>query len=366
MSQATGIDTRVAKDQAGTRSGARWRSRVLRPMLMLGGVVLLLIAAACWWLQSGRIVSIDDATVQAAQLSVSTDVSGIVSVVAVHEGQRVHRGEILFRLNQRPFRIALDGADAARGQVVLNVAAMKRDYQRQQHEVQAREALVRADQEDFKRFAGLVGTGAATRAETDDARFKLAADQQSVNALQAQGDVQLARLGGSADIEATQTPAYQQAQARVDEAERELEHTVVRAPFDGIVTQVDTLQPGMYLAAATPAFALVSTERVWAEGDPKETELTWVRPGDEVRVHVDTYPGQVWHGSVQSIAPASGSEFSVLPAQNTSGNWVKVVQRIPLRVSIARRAGAGDLRAGMSVELDIDTGHVRHLSDLIP
>ena len=366
MSQAAGIDARVGKDQPGTRRGARWRSRVLRPLLMLGGVVLLLIAAAAWWLDSGRFVSIDDATVQAARLSVSTDVSGIVSVVAVHEGQRVHRGAVLFRLNQRPFRIALAGAEAARAQVVLNVAAMKRDYGRQQHEAQAREALVRADQENFKRFAGLVGTGAATRAETDDARFKLAADQQAVDALQAQGEVQLAKLGGTADIDATQTPAYLQAQARVDEAKRELEHTVVRAPFDGIVTQVDSVQPGMYLAAATPAFALVSTEQVWAEGIPKETQLTWVKPGDAVEVHVDTYPGQVWHGTVQSIAPASGSEFSVLPAQNTSGNWVKVVQRIPLRVSVAHRGDAGDLRAGMSVELDIDTGHVRHLSDLIP
>ncbi len=364
MSQAANVSARVGALPAPVRAGRR--SRLLRPLLMLGGVVALVVAGGAWWLNGGRFVSIDDAYVQAAKLAVATDVSGIVAQVAVHEGQAVHRGDVLFRLDDKPFRIALDGAKAERAQAALTIEAMKRDYQRLQHEAQARQAQVQADQENFSRFAGLVRGGAATRAETDDARFKLAADQQGVEALGVQGQVQLAKLGGDANIDPTQTPSYQQAQARVDEAQRELDHAVVRAPFDGIVTQVDALQPGMYLAAATPGFALVSTERVWAEGNPKETELTWVKPGDHVSVSVDTYPGEAWDGVVDSISPASGSQFSVLPAQNTSGNWVKVVQRIPLRVRLHRRPGAPDLRAGMSVVLDIDTGHTRHLSDLIP
>ncbi len=364
MSQATEISARVGV--LDRRPRTRTLRRVLRPLLMLGGAAILVVGAGAWWLQGGRYVSIDDAYVRAAKLAVSTDVSGIVQQVAVREGQAVHRGDVLFRLNDRPFRIALDGAKADLAETALTMEAMKRDYQRMQHDVAAREAQVQADQETYGRFATLVKGGAATRAQTDDARYKLAADQQSAEALRVQAQVQLAKLGGNADVDVTQTPAYQQAQARVDEAQRQLDHTVVRAPFDGVVTQVESLQPGQYLAAATPAFALVSTDRVWAEGNPKETELTWVKQGDPVTVSVDTYPEHLWHGTVESISPATGSEFSVLPAQNTSGNWVKVVQRIPLRVKLDQQPGAPDLRAGMSVVLTIDTGHVRHLSDLVP
>jgi membrane fusion protein (multidrug efflux system) len=345
-------------------TSARGAPRLLRPILMLGGVALVAIGAGALWLQGGRVVSVDDAYIRAAKLAVSTDVSGIVATVAVKEGQRVHQGDLLFKLDDRPFRIALDGARAELAQTALDVNAMKQDYQRLLHATEAARATVAADQASFDRYANLVRGGGVTRAEYDDARFKLAADQQQVQMLAVQAQVQLARLAGDANIDPAQTPAYQRAQAKLDEARRELEHTTVQAPFDGITTQVDAVQPGMYLAAATPAFALVSTENVWAEGNPKETEITYVKPGDKVDVTVDTYPGQTWHGVVESIAPASGSEFSVLPAQNTSGNWVKVVQRIPLRVRLDRRPDGPELRAGTSVIIAIDTGHFRSLHDL--
>jgi membrane fusion protein (multidrug efflux system) len=342
------------------------RPALLGPMLMLGGVLALVVAGGALWLHGGRVVSVDDAMVGAASLQVSTDVSGIVANVAVKEGQRVRRGDLLFSLDDKPFRIALDAARADLAQTVLDVAAMKRDYQRMLHAARANEAIVAADQASFERYARLVQGGSVTRADYDDARFKLAADQQQTEMLNVQAEVQLARLGGDPDIDPAQTPAYQRAQSRIDEAERELHHTEVHAPFDGVVTQVDSIQPGTYLAAATPAFSLVSSEKIWAEGNPKETELTFIKPGDAVDVTVDSYPGEVWKGEVESIAPATGSEFSVLPAQNTSGNWVKVVQRVPLRVRIAPRADGPVLRAGMSVILNIDTGHIRRLRDLVP
>ena len=151
---------------------------------------------------------------------------------------------------------------------------------------------------------------------------------------------------------------YLKAKAQLDEAQRQLDHTVIYAPFDGIVTQVDQVQPGMYLAASTAAFGLVSTEHVWIEANPKETELTYVKPGDPVEVTVDTYPGRTWKGEVESIAPNSGSEFSVLPAQNTSGNWVKVVQRIPVRIRVDRQPDDPDAaRRHERRVADIDTGH---------
>ncbi|MBU6497002.1 MAG: HlyD family secretion protein [Rhodospirillales bacterium] len=344
----------------------RHRARRLRPILMLGGVAAVVIVSGAYWLQGGRYVSIDDAYVHAAKLAVSTDVSGIVQTVAVKEGQQVAPGDVLFRLDPHPFEIALAGARANLAQVALSMEAMKGDYQRMLTDVTARQAQMQSDQANFDRFANLVKSGGVTRAEYDDARFRLAVDRAAIEGLKMQAQVQLARLGGNAEVDVTKTPQYLQARSQVDEAQRQLDHTVVRAPFAGIATQVESLQPGMYLGAASAAFGLVSTDNVWIEGNPKETELTWVKPGNKVQISVDTYPGQTWQGRVQSIAPASGAEFSVLPPQNASGNWVKVVQRIPLRVQIDRKAGQPELRAGMSVVIDIDTGHTRHLSDLLP
>jgi len=342
------------------------RRNLLRPILMLGGIAAVIVGSGAYWLTGGRIVSIDDAYVRAAKLAVSTDVSGIVAEVAVKEGQRVAAGDVLLRLDPRQFQIALAGAKANLAQTALTMEAMKRDYQRMLRDIDVRQTQVQGDQASFDRYARLVGGGAATRAEYDDARFKLAGDRQMVDSLTVQAQVQLARLGGDPSIEVTRTPQYLQAQSAVDEAQRQLDHTVVHAPFPGIVTQVDSVQPGQYLAASNAAFGLVSTDHVWVEGNPKETELTNVKPGDHVDVTVDTYPGHIWSGTVESISPASGSEFSILPAQNSSGNWVKVVQRIPLRVRVDRQEGEPELRAGMSVVADVDTGHVRHFADLIP
>ena len=344
----------------------RERGKALRPILMLGGIAVVAVGSFMYWLHGGRIVSIDNAYVRAAKLAVATDVSGIVAEVAVREGQLVKKGDLLFRLDAAPFRIAVAGAEANLAQVVLTVEAMKRDYQRMQRDTDAKLAQVQADQASFDRFASLVKGGGVTRAEYDDARFKLAANQAMVESLKTQAFVQLARLGGNADADATQMPQYLQAKAQVDELRRQLAHTEVHSPFTGVATQVETMQPGMYLAAATPGFGLVSSERIWIDASPKETDLTFVKLGDHVDITVDTYPGRVWKGTVQSIAPASGAEFSVLPAQNASGNWVKVVQRIPLRVAVERKEGDPPLRAGMSVVVEIDTGHVRHWRDLMP
>jgi membrane fusion protein (multidrug efflux system) len=352
------------EERTGERSGKTGVTRLLRPLLMIGGIVAVGIGSGYWWLQGGRYVSIDDAYVRAAKVSIATDVSGIVADVAVHEGQNVNKGDLLLRLDTRPFRIALDGARANLDQTVLNVEAMKRDYQRMLRDTGAKQAQVQADQATTDRLSALVKGGGVTRQEYDDARYKLVSDQRAMDSLQAQAQAQLAKISGNPDIDPHDTPDYKAAQARVDEAQRQLDHSEIHAPFAGIVTQVDAAQPGQYLAASTAAFGLVSSDRVWAEAYPKETELTWVKPGDHVNVSVDTYPGRSWNGVVDSISPASGSEFSMIPAQNASGNWVKVVQRIPLRVRIDRQPNDPALRSGMSVEVSIDTGHVRHLSDL--
>jgi membrane fusion protein (multidrug efflux system) len=322
------------------------------------------VGACAWWLGGGAGFSTDDAYVRAAKLSVATDVSGVVADVAVREGQAVKRGQLLFRLDPAPFQHAVDAARAAQDAVGLRMEAEKRDYQRMLRDTAARQAEVASNEADLARFAPLVKTGGVTRAEYDQARFKLAAGQASLGSLDVQARVQLARIGNDPAIDVRTTPDYRQAAAKLAEAERQLAHTAVLAPFDGVVTSVDSLQPGQYLAAATAAFGLVSSKDVWVEAFPKETQLTWAKPGDPATVSVDTYPGRQWTGVLDSLSPASGASFSVLPAQNASGNWVKVVQRIPIRVRLALKPGDPPLRDGMSVVVDVQTGHVRTWRDL--
>ena len=362
MSQAT----TTFRDDIATRSGARARSRrqMLRWGLMAGGVLAVVIGGGAYWLTGGRWVETNDAYVQADSMTLSTDVSGVVASIPVHEGQQVAKGQVLFSLDPQKFQIALDNARANLAQVRLNIESAKADYQASLRDTGARQQQVNADQATYDRYASLVKQHAVTQQETDDARFKLAADQQAMRASESQARALLAKLAGNPDIAVEDMPSFKQAAAQVAEAEREMDHSVVRAPYDGIVTQVNKLQIGMYLGASTAAFALVSTDHVWVEAQPKETQLTYARDGNPVDVSFDIYPGRTWRGVVESVAPATDQNFSLLPAENSSGNWVKVVQRIPVRVRVDVKPGDPPLRAGISAEVDIDTGHSRSLSDL--
>ena len=358
--------TTTFRDDVATRPASRALSRkkLLRWSLMAGGVVAVVIGGGFYWLSGGRWVDTDDAYVQADSMTMSTDVSGIVASIPVHEGQAVTKDQILFSLDPQKFQIALDNAKANLEQTRLNIEAAKADYQAALRDTGAKQQQVNADQATYGRYSALVKSHAVTQQETDDARYKLAADQQAVRASESQARALLAKLDGNPDIATADMPSFKQAQAQMAEAQREKNHSVVRASYDGIVTQVNKLQLGMYLGASSAAFGLVSTDHVWVEAQPKETQLTYAKNGDQVDVSFDIYPGRSWHGSVQSVAPATDQNFSLLPAENSSGNWVKVVQRIPVRVRVDMKPGDPPLRAGMSADIDIDTGHVRTLSDL--
>jgi membrane fusion protein (multidrug efflux system) len=300
--------------------------------------------------------------VNAEKVGVSADVAGIVQEVNVADNQHVAAGQVLYRLDPRQFQIALDNANANLKQTALTIDAMKQDYQHMLSDAAAEESQVALDQTNYDRDAALLRSGTVSQAAFDQARYTLQTDKGKLESLRQQAQTQLARLGGDADIPTTQHPQYRQALANVEEAQRELEHSVVKAPFSGIVTNVPSIAPGKYLAASTTAFYLVDTDHVWVDANPKETELTYVRPGQPAMVTVDTYPNAVWHGTVESISPAAAQEFSLLPAQNTSGNWVKVVQRVPLRVRVdTSDPSLPPLRAGISVEVDVDTAHARGL-----
>ena len=356
-------------DAKGYIAALRRDRRRLRVHLMIGGIALVALVAAVAWLVSGRYASTDNAYVRAAKLMVTTDISGIVSEVSVKEGQYVKAGDVLFQVDPKPFGIALDSAKASLAQTGLNIESMKQDYRRILSDIASQEAQLALAQANYDRAEALVKTGSGSRASYDLTRFALESAKKQQQSLLDQAQVQLARLAGNADIAPPDHPSYRQVKAQVDEAQRQLDHTTVRAPFNGIVTQVAALQPGTYLVSQTAALTntgaigLVSTDDVWVEANMKETDLTYVRLGNQVDISVDTYPGRFWSGTVESISPASGAEFSLLPAQNTSGNWVKVVQRITVKVRVDRKPNDPPLRAGMSVIVDIDTKHRRSLAD---
>ena len=334
------------------RDRIRWGLFALLPAVLL--------AAGYYYVTGGQVMSTDDAYVNAQKVGISTDVSGIVQDVAVKENDHVAAGQVLYRLDPRQFQIALDNAKANLAQTALMLESMKKDYQRMLSDIAAQEAVVKFDRTNFDSDAMLLRSHTISQTTFDQAQATLGNDQNKLESLRQQAQVQLAKLGGNPDLDVTQHPQYREAKAKVDEAQRQLNDTVVKAPFAGIVTSVSSIAPGKYLAASTTAFFLVDTDHVWIEAQPKETDLAYVRPGQPVSITVDTYPGRQWHGTVESVSPAAAQEFSLLPAQNTSGNWVKVVQRVPMRIRIdTSDKSLPPLAAGMSAEVDVDTGHAR-------
>jgi membrane fusion protein (multidrug efflux system) len=337
------------------------RRRLVRWGLLAAGPLLIALGALWLYATGGRFVDVDNAYVRANMIGVTTDVSGMVADVAVHDNQQVAAGDVLFRLDDQPFRLALDRAEADVATARNQVVGLQANWRQQQGELAVDRANVDYLEREFQRQASLVQSRAGTQQQLDRARHDLDVARQQVTVAEQAIAATVASLDGDPSKPVEEYAAYKAAAAKRDQARRDLDHTVVRAPVDGVVTNVPSLQKGTYLAAATPGFSLVATQNLWIEAEPKETELTWVRPGNPVTITIDTYPSYAWHGRVESLSPASGAEFSVLPAQNTSGNWIKVVQRIPVRVSIDPQPDAPPLRAGMSAVIDIDTGHQRAL-----
>ena len=341
------------------------RPKYLRRILLMLGPIVVLAGGLYAYLAGGRYVTTDDAYVHAGKLTIATDVSGIVSQIDVRESQAVAKGQVLFTFDEEPFRIALAGAEANLGAVRNQIITQQANYRQKLTMVEQAKTDIELAETTYQRQKDLLQRGVSSQAGFDQAKRDLEAARVRVSVAQRDAEAALAQLGGSADAKVEENPMFQAAQAQVDKAKRDLKRTTVVAPIAGIVTNVDSLQVGSYLMASQGAFSLVSSSDVWVEANPKESDLTYLKPGNKATITIDSYPGREWTATVSSLSPATGAEFSVLPAQNSSGNWVKVVQRLPIRLKVDVPPGAPPLRTGMSADVEVDTGHTRTLVDLV-
>ena len=335
------------------------RMAKLRVPLMVGGVAVVVIGAAYAFLTGGRYETTDDAYTQAAGVDVSSNIAGRVVEVDVKEGQLVKAGQVLFRLDPAPFDIAIASSQAqvadARQQLQAQLAA----YKARQVDVQnAQSASAYAAREEI-RNKELLAAGAVSQAEYDQARRQADAARLGVATAQQNLAQALASLGGRADESIDAHPTVRSANAGLARADLNKQWTFIRAPQDGRVTKVEQLQVGDYINAATPTFHLV-TGTPWIEANFKENQLKHMRVGQVVKIKIDAYAGYKCQGHVASIAPATDQTFSLLPAQNASGNWVKVVQRLPVRIDFGCKPSMTPA-AGLSTNVKVDTQYKRRL-----
>lgn len=331
----------------------------LRKTLMIGGVAIVLIVSGVLYLMSGRYISTDNSYIKSAKIMITPEVSGVVKSVPISDNQLVKAGDVLFVIDLAPYEIALAKAEADLGVAKSHVEELKANYRQKQQDIEKAQVMADYNAKKYQRTARLIKTGAVSQESFDMTLSSDAAAQKDI--AMASEDLQaiVAELGGDPEIKTEDNPSYKSALAAYNNAKLNLDRTTIRAAVDGRVGTA--AREGDYARASVPMMSMVGSKDVWIEANYKETELTDVKPGQPVEIEVDTYPGHKWKGRVDSISPATGSEFSILPAQNATGNWVKVVQRIAVRVTIDHQANEPELRAGMSTNIVIDTGAYPHI-----
>jgi len=342
-----------APSPATAEAGKPRRSR--RRFIVMALVPALLLAiGGYFWLTGGRYASTDNAYVQQDKVTITADVSGRIVEVAARENDAVAAGQLLFQINPEPYRIALAGAEAGLASARLQVEQLRAAYEQAMAEETAAADDVDFKQKSFERQQGLLKKGVASQASFDTAENDLHTAQQALSQAKQRSEAALAALGGDAAIETDDHPLVLAAIAKRDQAQLDLADTSVKAPSAGVVAQADRLQVGQYVTAATPVLALVETGHSWVEANFKETDLTRMKVGEPATITIDAYPDHRFTGEVTSIGAGTGAEFSLLPAQNATGNWVKVVQRVPVRISFSDPDHQVPLRTGLSASVSVD------------
>jgi membrane fusion protein (multidrug efflux system) len=338
---------------------ARPTGKRLRNILLIGIPALAIIVGGGIYLMGGRYISTDNAYVGAQKVLITPDISGKVVNVPIKEGQHVNAGDVLLSLDSQPYQLALDQAKA-------KLAIAKVDYEKLKTNLTALTSMadlgkksVELKQRDVDRKNKLFNSQAGSQSDLDTAVGALVTAQQLEQFTEQQRDTNLSQLLGDPSLPLDKFPEYAQAKAALDNAQRDLDHTTLRAPIAGTATQVDNIQLGRFVAAGGPILSVIDDQAPWVDANPKETDITYLRVGQKVTLDVDSFPDHTFKGTVIAVSPGTGAQFSILPAQNATGNWVKVVQRVPVRITFDKNEDLRLLRSGMSVNVEIDTGHSR-------
>ena len=340
--------------------------RFRRTFLLVVLPMLALVAGLVFYLNGGRYVTTDDAYVGAQKVLITPDVSGKIIKVAVKEGQQVSTGDVMFQIDPVPFQLAvaqarakLDDAKTSHDNLVANVKLYSQT-------IDLVNAGIALKQRDVERKNSLVKSAAGSQLDLDNSSTALVTAQAQLQLVKQQNSTALNQLLGNPDLPLEQFPAYMQAKAALDDAQRNLDLTTVRAPMNGVATQVDQIQLGRFVMAGAPVFSVIDTSNPWVDANPKESDFTYVAVGQSVTLDVDAFPNHVFKGTVGSLSPGTGAQFAILPPQNATGNFVKVVQRVPVRIYFDKNDKfVQKLKAGMSVYASIDTNHRRSLSALL-
>ncbi|TPM36437.1 HlyD family secretion protein [Mesorhizobium sp. B2-3-5] len=335
------------------------KRRMGRFFLMFALPAALVIGGGYVWVTGGRYQETENANLQQAKVSIASDTAGRIVQVAISDNQMVKQGDLLFAIDPEPYRIALAQADAAVAAARLNVEQLRAAYSQAMAQEKSASSEVDYAQSQYGRAADLAQKGINAKSSLDQARNDLDKAKQQLAVAQ-QGIISAkAALGGNPDIETDKHPTVMSALAARDKAAYDLAQTTVKAPADGVISQASSFKVGQFVGSGTPLFSLVETGDTWIDANFKETQLTNMKPGQKAEIVVDTYPGRTFEATVKAIGAGTGAEFSLLPAQNATGNWVKVTQRIPVRLELTDPDAKMALRTGMSASVTVDTGVAR-------
>ena len=339
------------------------RSRTLRiRMILLGGVpAALILIAVIFYAFGGRYIATDNAYVTAQKALVTPSVAGRVIAVSVAEGQRVAPGDVLFRIDPESYRLAVQQADAKLKSAQSTYLTLQMTVKSLDRQIELAKETLQLREEDYNRKAELLASKTLSKNDGDTAAIAVSTARSALEMLQQQDETARAQLLGNPDLALDDFPLYVDAKAALGRAKRDYDATFVRALMAGIATQVPSVQLGRYLTPGLAVMAIVDDQKPWIIANPKETDLTYLRVGQKVTITVDAFPDRSWTGKVASLSPGTGAEFAVIPPQNASGNWVKVVQRVPVRIEFDALSNVSALKSGMSANVEIDSGHRRIL-----
>jgi membrane fusion protein (multidrug efflux system) len=343
---ATGLLARVGRNR-------------MRVVLLVGLPALALMIGLGLYLSGGRYISTDNAYVGAQKVLITPDISGKITHVAVVEGQHVNPGDELFTLDREPFALALQQAKAKLDAARTDFDKLKTNLKSLNTLAELADRNVELKQRDTDRKSRLVTSQAGSQADLDTSMAAVVTAKLQAELAVQQRDSTLAQLLGDPNLPLEKFPEYAQAKAALENAQRDFDHSIVRAPMAGTATQVDNIQLGRFVAAGTPVLSVIDDQTPWVDANPKETDITYLRVGQKATLDVDSFPDRTFTGTVVAVSPGTGAQFSILPPQNATGNWVKVVQRVPVRIAFDKKEDTHLLRSGMSMNVEIDTGHSR-------